>query len=331
VGFFVNNYTEFITYFKKRITNMSQYEQLIEFIINEQEDKARELFHQIVVGKSREIYESLMDGEDFGGNEVEELEGQITGDETGLEHDDAEFGMGDEEGSEEGLEGRVMDLEAELEDLKADFAALMADEEGEPEHHDGVNDPDFADAEEDGEEASDDEESEEDMFAEGYEEESDDEEDDEEEDLEESRKPTRRMTEAEWIREYVEKIGEPYSQQPAQGEGHEVGKGKKASVAAKSIVAGKNDMGGSTKNIARGGANENPDNKPVPKASNEYTKGEGKLKGAGKFQNVPGGNAGKSTFKTKEGEYSTEHGAEGQTTDGKVSVEKKSVLKKISK
>lgn len=314
---------------------MSQYEQLIEYIINEQEDKAKELFHQIVVGKSREIYESLMDGEDFGGNEVEELEGQITSDEQGFDNNEAEFEIPGEEG-EEDLEGRVMDLESELEDLKADFAALMADEEGEAEHHDGVNDPDFdrAEADADADEQADDEESEEDMFAEGYEEDADEEEDNQEEDLEdldESRKPARRMTEAEWIREYVEKIGEPYSQQPAQGEGHEVGKGKKASVAAKSIVAGKNDMGGSTKNIARGGANENPDNKPVPKANNEYTKGQGNLKGAGKFQNVPGGNAGKSTFKSKEGEYSSEHGAEGQTTDGKVSVEKKSVLKRIGK
>ena len=44
---------------------MNKYEQLIEFIINEQEDKARELFHQIVVEKSRDIYESLIDEEDF--------------------------------------------------------------------------------------------------------------------------------------------------------------------------------------------------------------------------------------------------------------------------
>ena len=42
---------------------MSKYEQLIEYIINEQEDKARELFHDIVVAKSREIYENLMQEE----------------------------------------------------------------------------------------------------------------------------------------------------------------------------------------------------------------------------------------------------------------------------
>ena len=34
---------------------MNKYEQLIEFIINENEDKARELFHQLVIEKSRDI------------------------------------------------------------------------------------------------------------------------------------------------------------------------------------------------------------------------------------------------------------------------------------
>lgn len=309
---------------------MSQYEQLIEYIINEQEEKARELFHQIVVGKSREIYESLMDEEDFGGNSVEDLEGQITGDQEGLDNE-AEFEIPGEGESAEGegegdLEDRVMDLEAEMDELKADFEALMADEAGEEEHHDGVNDPDFSDVADDS--AADDA----DMFAEADDSKEEDAEEDEEEDLEESR-GSRRMTEAEWIREYVEKIGDTYSQQPAQGEGHEVGKGKKASVATKSIVAGKNDMGGTAKNIVgkQGATNADPDGKPVPKASNEYTKGEGKLKGAGQFKNAPGGNAGKSSFKTQEGEYSKEHGAEGQTTDGSVPVAKKSLLKRIGK
>jgi hypothetical protein len=40
---------------------MNKYEQLIEHIINDDEAKARALFHQIVVERSREIYESLMD------------------------------------------------------------------------------------------------------------------------------------------------------------------------------------------------------------------------------------------------------------------------------
>ena len=40
---------------------MNKYEQLIESILNEDESAAKALFHDIVVAKSREIYESLMD------------------------------------------------------------------------------------------------------------------------------------------------------------------------------------------------------------------------------------------------------------------------------
>ena len=330
---------------------MSKYEQLIEYIINENEDKARELFHQIVVEKSREIYESLIDEQDLeevGGNEVESMVDEITGDEEGLDEEggeelDAEFdsededgmddmGMddgvgddmgGDDMGGEEGLEDRVMDLEDALDELKAEFDALMGQEAGEPGMDDMGGEEEFGDEELGGEE---------DMAEMGMMEAADEEDlEEDEEDLEESRKPTRKMTEAEWLREYVDQIGDVYSQEPAKGEGNEVGSGKKAKVSAKSIVAGKNDMGGTAKNLNQGDKGEDPDNKPVPQPNNEYSKGKGNLPGAGQFKNVPGGNAGKTSFKTKEGEYSTERGAEGQTTDGKVSVDKKSILKRIGK
>ena len=42
---------------------MNRFEQLIEYVINDEEAKARELFHDIVVAKSREIYENLMQEE----------------------------------------------------------------------------------------------------------------------------------------------------------------------------------------------------------------------------------------------------------------------------
>ena len=41
----------------------SKFEQLIEYVINDEEAKAKELFHDIVVEKSREIYENLMQEE----------------------------------------------------------------------------------------------------------------------------------------------------------------------------------------------------------------------------------------------------------------------------
>ena len=39
---------------------MNRFEQLIEYVINDDEQKARELFHDIVVEKSRQIYEDIM-------------------------------------------------------------------------------------------------------------------------------------------------------------------------------------------------------------------------------------------------------------------------------
>lgn len=42
----------------------NKFEQLIEFVINDEEAKAKELFHDIVVEKSREIYENLMNEEE---------------------------------------------------------------------------------------------------------------------------------------------------------------------------------------------------------------------------------------------------------------------------
>ena len=43
---------------------MNKFEQLIEYVINDEDAKARELFHDIVVEKSREIYENLMQEEE---------------------------------------------------------------------------------------------------------------------------------------------------------------------------------------------------------------------------------------------------------------------------
>ena len=52
----------------------SKFEQLIEYVINDEEAKAKELFHDIVVEKSREIYENLMDEDAAELEEAEELD-----------------------------------------------------------------------------------------------------------------------------------------------------------------------------------------------------------------------------------------------------------------
>ena len=127
---------------------MNKFEKLIEYVINDEDAKAQDLFHEIVVEKSREIYENLMSEED----EVDDLIDDVEADEEGVaeaEDDDMEMDveMGDEEGEleldaddeegeEEDLEDRVVDLEDQMEELMAEFEAWMADEAGEPEHAD---------------------------------------------------------------------------------------------------------------------------------------------------------------------------------------------------
>ena len=41
------------------MTKENKFESLLELLINEENDKAEQLFHEIVVEKSRDIYESL--------------------------------------------------------------------------------------------------------------------------------------------------------------------------------------------------------------------------------------------------------------------------------
>ena len=201
---------------------MNKFEKLVEFIINEDEEKAQELFHEIVVEKSREIYNNLVNEADATDDFVSDIEADEEGSDINFEAEDDDMDdmddmdmddMGNEEAEEgdEELEDRVVDLEAALDDLKAEFDAMMADEEGE-EHN--------MDDEEEVEEEID-------MFAE----EEDEDLDEDEEELEES------DDEQEIVREYTEKVAAP------KGEDHK----------ADSTVADKNDMGGTASNIAQGG------------------------------------------------------------------------------
>ena len=124
-----------------------KFEQLIELIINENEEQARALFHDIVVEKSREIYESIMDeeamAEDMAGGLLDEIEADVMSDEEGMAEADDEFadieiddeeGFSDEEESED-LEDRVVDLEDKLDQLMAEFEEIMG-------HEDDMNDMD---------------------------------------------------------------------------------------------------------------------------------------------------------------------------------------------
>lgn len=94
-----------------------KFEKLIEYVINDEEQKARDLFHEIVVEKSREIYENLMAEEDMeetlGGRETEQLMKDVSVEEEGM------MGEADEEGE------LVADFETE--ELPADDADMDMD------------------------------------------------------------------------------------------------------------------------------------------------------------------------------------------------------------
>jgi len=154
-----------------------KFEQLIALVINEEEEKASALFHDIVVEKSREIYESMMEAEELDETVDEELEeAKEEGDEDSLEEsteDELEEGMGNEvgglldeidmeeqgmteeedefadiemddgeegeEGPEGGLEDRVVELEDKLDELMAEFEEMMSGGE------EGMGDDDMGD------------------------------------------------------------------------------------------------------------------------------------------------------------------------------------------
>jgi hypothetical protein len=144
-----------------------RFEQLIEYVINDETAKAKELFHQIVVEKSRAIYEDLMEkeevdednamgeepteidtdmSEDIGGSQAQDMIDDVETEEAGMAEDDesdAEFDDGaeevghdvthdieDEHDDEGDIENRVVDLEDKLDELMAEFEAMMGGDDG---------------------------------------------------------------------------------------------------------------------------------------------------------------------------------------------------------
>lgn len=284
------------------MTDRKQFEAMLDALLSENQDAAKEIFHNIVVAKSREIYEELLaedfdiseesddddDKEDeeemdeaFGDDEAEsdddagddEVGGDATDDFIDDTDSESDFGS-DEEGEEEGdIEDRVLDLEDALEELKAEFDELMAGEEEEPEHADmfGSEEPEMGD--EFGPEEPE-------MGGEfGSEEEP--------------------MDEFSMFMEYVNKVALP--------------KHGDDGANTKSIIAKKNDMGGTTANIAKSFSTEKGGTQGG--LLNPSTKEEnfGNI-------NVPGANAGKSAFKKKEPGHGAEKKGAGEDAANKKSI-----------
>lgn len=164
-----------------------KYEELINLVINENQDAAKELFHEIVVEKSREIFESIMaeemdeDLEEGMGGQVGDLLDEINAEESGVAEDDEGLeiggeagegddfgGMGDDtdveishddmgdmdtsgQGGEE-VEDAVIRIEDKLDQLMAEFEQIMGAEGGDDLSGDEEVDVDV-DADSDGEDA----------------------------------------------------------------------------------------------------------------------------------------------------------------------------------
>jgi len=279
------------------MTDRSKFEQMLEYLVNEDQTKAKELFHQIVVEKSREIYENLL-AEEMEEDDVEEAREE---EEEGMEEARAE----EEEGMEEGME------EEEEEGQEEGFDLSM--EAGEEEEEEGIPPMDMtADLEADtmdgdtqdnmGKLPDEIASSIDDLIADlaaafdgeadaGKDDEMDAMPDDEEDKPEEAFQ----FEDEQLMREYVEKVGEAYKGGKAAGTTEASG------ANTKSTVASKNDMGGTTENIARGGEGGG-------KAHGLPGHSSAKVENFGNI-NVPGGKAGSAFKKSQPG-----HGAEKKGT-----------------
>ena len=261
---------------------------MLEHLINEDEQKAKELFHDIVVAKSREIYETLI-SEDFDEGmmpgEEEEPAPEMEASDDEFSGDDATDDMmgdiegGDEEGGDMGgddvslsggdvdeLQDRVVDLEDALDALRDEFESLMGGEEGAADDMGGDDMGDEPVPEMDGVEMP------------AMEVRDDDEDED------------NNNTDEAFIREYVEKVT--------------AAKGGDDGANTKSIVAKKNNMGGTSGNLNKAFA-DNGKGGTQGGLLNPSTKdlNSGNV-------NVPGGKAGVKHLKTVSGG----HGAEKKST-----------------
>jgi hypothetical protein len=128
----------------------SKFEQLIEYVINDEEAKAQELFHDIVVEKSREIYENLMNEEEEDLDEAAEEDSEEEElDEAKEESEEEEL---DEDFGGDASDDLIDDVEAEEEGMQEDEESDVefddaAEKDGEEMTHDMEKDHDEGDIE----------------------------------------------------------------------------------------------------------------------------------------------------------------------------------------
>jgi hypothetical protein len=108
----------------------TKFEQLLDFIVNEEMDKANELFHEIVVEKSRTIYENLIADEEIEeSDEVDESDDHEVDESADSEMDEGAMDLEDSYSMEE-EDDEDMGPPEETDDLEFDIDAT-GDEPGE--------------------------------------------------------------------------------------------------------------------------------------------------------------------------------------------------------
>jgi len=256
-------------------------QQMLEHLVNDDQAKAEELFHEYVVQQSREIYESLID------SEIAEEEEKDEDDE------DVEEAAKDDDAEDEKVDEEFEDIAIEADDEDPDMVGgdPTDDLEGDLE----VGDDDMEEKSE--EELFQDLDSIVDELQAKFDElkGGDDTGGDDMGGMDDKMKDD---FDLETVREYVEKVTTP--------------KGGDNGANTKSIVAGKNDMGGTAANILAGGESKSEGTKgglaaPTPKEEN-----------AGNI-NVPGGKAG-SAFSKKEPGHGAEKAGSKESADNKQSL-----------
>ena len=250
------------------MTDRNKFEEMLERLVNEDRAGAEELFHEIVVERSREIYENLLAEEadeevdeatDEEVDESEEDELDESEDDDLEESDDEDLDESDDEeidenefleadpeddmtmdiempGDEEGDMGMDMDMDMEGGDeepaTQGDIKDLEAELEALRAEFDDLVAGDMDEPEDD------DMDMPMDMDSEEGDDEDEDEDEDDEEENENPFESKQSLSQTEQMREYVEKVS------PKMGDN---------GANTKSSVAKPNNMGGTSANIAKGG------------------------------------------------------------------------------
>lgn len=266
-------------------------EQMLGHLVNDDKQKAEELFHEYVVAKSREIYETLIEAEMTDEEDDEEVDEAADDEEAEEDKVDENFediayegddemdldqedptdnlagALGGEEEEEKSEEELFQDLDAIVDELQAKFDELKgghsepdADNMGGPSDHDADNE-DF---------------------------------------------------DLETVREYVEKV-------PGGHGAEKKGAAEKADNTKPIIDNMKNDMGGTTANILSGrNGTDGGEQGTGQLKGNGLLKGKPQEENAGNI-NVPGGKAG-NAFSKKEPGHGAEKAGSKESADNKQSL-----------